>query len=500
MQEMRSGFGVRVCVGAVVLGGIVACRSQPKPEEKSEVQVAGSVTSPEGKKADELEAQRAQSTAKSASEAEALLASWARAQNEGKLDDYEKLYASRFTGTKRAGSRTTRFDRAGWLEDRRAIFARPFTVTIRDPQVVASPDSAVIEFTQAFSTPTFQDEGKKRLVLTREGALKIASEEMLSSSLGVSAAEVTKNEPSQFSFVVQLARGYGIIVDHGVDQRAVSGGVEGIGNKQVERALSTPLLAPKWREWVGKSFDLYGEHGKTCSAKVVGFSALASVTPHFGTFSLLRERNEGVPDLEHGLALWQLSENAGRYLVARLEPQNCKDPLFARESSLSPPRIWKTRAPSPEETIRLKAAARSQTTHRSLQKLYTELTQQTTPWDELGQQYEKLAIFEDGEGRAYWSASLVGRAGGACNGEFFQDLWLLFKQQGQELILVSAAPEAHVSSPDGRLEDLLSPNLAFDLEGDGIPELVSPTDFFRSESGKIRAVWNISPGYFDCPC
>ena len=41
---------------------------------------------------------------------------------------------------------------------------------------------------------------------------------------------------------------------------------------------------------------------------------------------------------------------------------------------------------------------------------------------------------------------------------------------------------------------------AFDLDGDGVPEFSSQHDLVRRTGGMFRAVYNVSPGYFDCPC
>ena len=61
-----------------------------------------------------------------------LVGAWVRAQNAGAFADYEKLYAERMLGIKRVGTRETSFDRKGWLEDRKSMFARPFTVEVND--------------------------------------------------------------------------------------------------------------------------------------------------------------------------------------------------------------------------------------------------------------------------------------------------------------------------------------------------------------------------------
>src|SRR5262245_28185693 len=61
-------------------------------------------------------------------DARALLDAWLTAQQAGDFARYEALYADRFEGVKRAGLRSERFDRQGWMRDRQKMFARPMHV------------------------------------------------------------------------------------------------------------------------------------------------------------------------------------------------------------------------------------------------------------------------------------------------------------------------------------------------------------------------------------
>ena len=186
---------------------------------------------------------------------------WAKAQNGGDFASYEKLYAARFTGTKRAGARTQRFDRAGWMEDRKAMFAKPFSVTVADVRVHPSEDTAVVEFTQSFASATFRDSGPKRLVLAREGDLKIATEEMLSSSFTGETKKADVVDPADFGFVAKLSDGPGLVLSRDVDLNAVSGSLRYIDDEAAERDVKTELVPEKWRGYVGKEFSLFGEGG-----------------------------------------------------------------------------------------------------------------------------------------------------------------------------------------------------------------------------------------------
>jgi ketosteroid isomerase-like protein len=116
--------------------------------------------------------------------AEALLAAWLAAQNAGDFAGYEKRYAADFTGIRRSGVKVRRFDRAGWMEDRRRMFEKPMVVTAEGVVVTEHGGKVQLFFTQGFEQGTYKDAGRKWMALARSGgALMIAREEMLDSTL-----------------------------------------------------------------------------------------------------------------------------------------------------------------------------------------------------------------------------------------------------------------------------------------------------------------------------
>src|SRR5689334_18807496 len=84
-------------------------------------------------------------------DARALLDQWQAAQNSGDFASYERLYAARSYGEKRAGSRLSKFDREGWLADRKRMFERPMKVGVSDLQIKSSAGSTLLTFEQTFS-------------------------------------------------------------------------------------------------------------------------------------------------------------------------------------------------------------------------------------------------------------------------------------------------------------------------------------------------------------
>ena len=116
---------------------------------------------------------------------EALLAAWLAAQNQGDFAGYQTLYGERFTGVRRSGSTVRRFDRAGWMADRRRMFAKPMVVGAEALVVTSHGAQTHLFLTQSFEQGSFKDTGRKWIALERAagGSLRIAREEMLDSTL-----------------------------------------------------------------------------------------------------------------------------------------------------------------------------------------------------------------------------------------------------------------------------------------------------------------------------
>jgi ketosteroid isomerase-like protein len=124
------------------------------------------------------------------SEVQALVERWRTAQNDGDFDAYAALYGDGFEGVKRAGEAEQRFDRAGWLDDRKRMFARPMHVAVGELRVQSGGQGARAEFVQTWSSGGFGDRGRKRMDIELRGdGLRIAREEMLDSRIVVTETQ-----------------------------------------------------------------------------------------------------------------------------------------------------------------------------------------------------------------------------------------------------------------------------------------------------------------------
>ncbi|TNF33295.1 MAG: nuclear transport factor 2 family protein [Deltaproteobacteria bacterium] len=118
--------------------------------------------------------------APSEDDARALLERWLAAQNGGDQAAYAALYADGFSGVRRSGEKVRRFDRKGWLKDRKGMFAKPMTVAAHDVVYATGGGSGFLVFLQSWKNEGYQDLGPKTLRIGRDadGQLRIREEEL----------------------------------------------------------------------------------------------------------------------------------------------------------------------------------------------------------------------------------------------------------------------------------------------------------------------------------
>lgn len=215
---------------------------------------------------------------------EAVLAAWLAAQTSGTYDAYAQLYADKFEGVRRSGPRVRRFDRAGWLADRKRMFAKPMTVSTSAPAISMAGAMATVDVVQTFAQGTFKDVGPKRLIVVATAAgAKIAREEMLASELVRDAAKPDDN--------------IYLVTDIGNEELVLLGGGDRTwGAGPVSRFTSTtdPFLSiqaasklpPEQAAWTGKRLRGYATDGTSCEITLGALKLVAGGTPHFGTVQL----------------------------------------------------------------------------------------------------------------------------------------------------------------------------------------------------------------------
>lgn len=209
----------------------------------------------------------------------AFVERWQAAQNARDFDGYAKLYATRFMGVKRVGTYSKRFDRKGWLADRKPMFDAGAQVEIREVELVAVGGSTRAIFTQEFSSGTFRDVGKKELFLVAvPGGIAISKEEMLDSKVS--------DVPPSAEAVLAYHRD-GAVVERGYDKRKLTGAPRLLKNKdsdpiEISYAVKPEALSAGSRAWLGREVATYAADGTSCTGKVTRFEVRVQAVPHFG--------------------------------------------------------------------------------------------------------------------------------------------------------------------------------------------------------------------------
>ena len=116
---------------------------------------------------------------------EDTLKRWCSAQVRGGFKVYSAFYASNFEGIRRTAKRKAKkFDRSGWMDDRRSTFDSPVKVDCLNPKISLSSDKkrAEVVFEQYWRSSTYADQGDKKVILENQsGKWLLISEDMLNS-------------------------------------------------------------------------------------------------------------------------------------------------------------------------------------------------------------------------------------------------------------------------------------------------------------------------------
>lgn len=261
---------------ALLLACLTACKSKPEPAPATPPTAAASVvasTAPAPSAAPAAPAGLAEADVKS------FVTRWEAAQNERNFAAYSALYAERFTGVKRVGTFSKRFDRATWLADRKPMFEGGAQVRVTELTLVAAAGATRAVFTQEFTSTGFKDVGKKELFLVpAPGGIAISREEMLNSHVSGAEAGVEG--------VLAYHRD-GVVVQRGFDKSKLQGAPRLLSAPNASPidigfGVAAEALAESARAWLGKEATAYTTTGESCSGKVARFEVRVRAAPHFG--------------------------------------------------------------------------------------------------------------------------------------------------------------------------------------------------------------------------
>lgn len=427
----------------------------------------------------------------------ALLTSWEAAQNAGDFDGYGRLYAARFTGIRRSGPRERRFDREGWMDDRRSMFAHPMQVTASDVRVTLAGGTASIEFTQSFTEGTYHDEGPKQLVVVREGsALRIAREEMLRSTLTTVPDEqqialgallpIVSAGTARFAVLARVPEG---ATWHEGDPTLVDRSDVVTTRARVHAAsIPAPLAA-----LAGQAVTTGDEAGASCAARLGELAVISRVDVHFGTEQRWDGQQDdgttGTPATPAQIASEAWGE--AMLLVAPLEgAEACTSPLYARLASMPAAPFFAASAPDAALTTAALAQFRSSESWAAIQSSLADYEITAPRWDELDGAAPTVRLWRPttGEGHAY--VVVYAQINQGCAGFQGSDAHLYEVGDGNALREVDPPALPHLFVPRG----------AADIDGDGVPEWRVDDGIARRLGNALVLVVDTQYVSYDCDC
>jgi hypothetical protein len=477
---------------------IAACGSK-KEEPATTEPVAGNKPTKHGEVAPKPEA-KPKVAAIADKDVLAMVDTWLGAQNDGDFANYQAVYAKRFTGIKRIGPRTFKYDRDGWVEDRGRMFKKKMTVKADDIAVSAGAQSAVVRFAQTWASGKYKDVGPKQLVVVREdGALRIGREEMLQSNVIGAKDSVRGLGRAKFGFVVTEDVPYLVIVPK-------ADGAWGTGDPTLvsrsspavaRSAVDMKSLPENLRAWKGREVALFDPMGKPCRGKVEELLLLAGFEPHFGTLG----EWDGDPQLGSGQRasdqavaqeIWDMGDDT-LMLVGRVSDQ-CRGALWGRVDDKNlVPRLVEQRDDVDELERAALESFRSLKGYGLIQKDFTAETSEKGNWDEYEGVSPRVAVFLDPKVQRHFVA-VEAVAGTGC-GSFYGEFWALFqvvpRGDKKELVLLTDEKEPG---------ELFFPAAVIDADADGDVEFVSRNAFVRLVGTVYRITQSWSYPDYDCPC
>jgi molybdate transport system substrate-binding protein len=401
---------------------------------------------------------------------------WLAAQNQGDFAAYQALYAERFSGIKRVGARSWKFDRKGWLADRGRMFEAPMTVTAEAPQLDLAAGMAVVRFRQTFEQGRFKDAGDKQLVIveTADG-FRIAREEMLRSTVldGPGSAKAT-------GFAVLDDGMRWLVVGDGLVETA---GTPVLGNGGEGFAYSVREdvegLGEAWDKLVGAQVTVYPS-GTTCT--IPGFNVLTVLSPHFGTSGEWRDASlQG-----QALAEAVLAAGGASYLVADLS--GCAGVPGDVVGVIGAPATVYTKTDDAALAGKALAAFAKHDSYAALQDDYASSYGGQGPWTEADLGEVVTDVWKSPDGKQTY-VLVAARAGNGC-GDFSGELALLYRVAKGALEELAELPVG--TGPIART--------LVDTNRDGHPEVAAAAALWAWDGESYSAVYELDLGFRDCGC
>ncbi len=393
--------------------------------------------------------------------ARAFLETWTEAQNSGNFLAYSALYADSFVGVKRVGEASFRFNRPGWLADRRPMLAGGARVSVSELSATKSGARWLLSFEQGFSSPSYRDTGRKLLVLTSSGdGLRIVREEMgsvrvdggggsaraLPGFFAVASRGVVLRSRVEDSWLVpERLRSSQLVRSPPRDDD--DGGESAELPEEGPLGASEVVLPPEVRAMKGKrvfvtvSPERAGEPlPPVCESRIIDIQLASSATPAFESVRSAR----------------RLDHVYGTYVLGELDPP-CPRGLWAAEAPPEPQYLPQSLAGV--ALVEARRAFRASSEYRALQASFTAK-------GGLGAWHERepaAVSFGPRDGKHWVHVSAYRYGNGEIDGN---SLSLLFEHN-------LGAPHLRPLGVVDRDGYMLTPRLAFDFDADQQLELLT---------------------------
>lgn len=411
-----------------------------------------------------------------------VIDAWLAAQNSKDFAAYDALYAAKMEGVKRVGARTKRFDRAGWMVDRKKMFdGKPMTVGARDVTVGGSSVAPTVELVQTFAQGRFSDEGPKRFVLARSPTgFQIAREEMVASIVGAPVAMGA----DPIALVLEVDGRYHVVIKPDPDDAWATGRITGPFDGMHKYALRAATAAPMAAEWTGKAVTAYTAAGASCPATIGTLRLVGGGTPHFGEVQLWDDDNgrQWTP-AERARSIYEMGS---RYLIGELAVTGDCKPTFATAATAKIAVATSADLDDATDTAAVKKF-RALPAYKDLQTYFTDDGGSGEWAPSPGITGYELA------GKRY--VVVTAREGDGC-GAFEGALTAIYALDGANLTLISNPADGYVE-----VDTLV------DSDGDGKPELIGrPHDFstvsahFTPVAGGFAPTNMLTFPFNDCGC
>lgn len=434
----------------------------------------------------------------------ALLQTWLKAQNDGDFDAYGALYAERFFGTKRSGTRTRSFERKFWLRDRKRMFSKAMQVQAAEIAVASTAESAVLTFAQTWASGTYKDMGPKQLVIVRSATgLRIAREEMLESTVEDGEAPPAPMAREDFAFVIHEDDQAYVVLDLQPKSDWSKGKLDllSFGARASVRRPAVPDALPEGlRAWADRDVQINGRGGLACRGRVDKLYVLTRVEPHFGTVQYWQGEDKPLAKRRIAREAWGLGQG-GRLLVGHVKPvarHNCRAGFWARAAGRAETRIVSSVPADPQLVRQALNRFRKLRGFGQVQRAYLAETAEPRPptWDVYQDAKPSVTFLQGPDGAVGW-ISVASRAGDGC-GEFMGEYWALW--QVRPARMAGKAPTLVLLTDEREPGRFFVPELAVDLDGDGRMEFLSTDAIMRQAGVVLRDTESIEVPNLDCPC